>query len=387
MKTKKGISLIMSLAMIAGLASCANKSEKVEINKDFVNEYNNTAEDGDINSLEYGDNDYVVSQLSSTGVVCSDPNFKIPSDINASIMSAINNFSKSNVAFKLEDVNTGTTFSYNTSQTFNGACIVKTSVVLYLLRLAEMGLINLNTTIPYPGNVVSGSGYLNGYYSGYQAPTGKKITILEYMFHALYYSDNNAYRVLWKYLSNSNYWGTYKNWMEAINAKSLCPSKDLMWVRSAKAPDTVNVMKVMRNFCHNSTKKFNCNKTFVDGNNLIKLSHAKSNYLTYGQIIYWIMRDGKYDYIQSLTGDIAISKTGFVGGEGSLSCRNLMSYWQEDSCYVAILSKWGSEYGRKQVMNKIISSLDSLKAAYDKYMATNAKKLSLSNINNSSLRI
>ncbi len=392
MKTKKFVSLALSLASVLGLASCAKNPKEAIIKNDISNEYIETfKEESSSPSVENtyketvpsdGTTDYDAAEIASTGIYCSDPNYSIPADIKNNLMSAINNFNSSNVSFKLEDINTGTTFSYNAGQTYNGACIVKTSVVLYLLRLAEMGLVDLNKTIPYPGNVVSGSGYLNGYYNGYQAPTGKKFTILEYMFHALYYSDNNAYRILWKYLCNSNYWNTYTKWMEAIGAKSLCPSKDLMWVRSAKAPDAVNVMKAMRSFCHNSKNKFDCNKTFVDGNNLIKLSHSDSNYLTYGQIIYWIMRYGLYDYIESLTEETAISKTGFVSGNSGLACRNLMSYWQEEGCNVAILSKWGSEYGRKKVMNDIIKSLDQLQAAYDKFVANQAKKLSLSSNNN-----
>ncbi|HOZ54233.1 MAG TPA: serine hydrolase [Bacilli bacterium] len=377
--TKKIVSGIMSLAMIAGLASCTKYPEKgtysIDINhantqSTIFDDFKDKVEVGDL----YKDENTTTNTVANNGYVkCSDPNFKLSSGLIQKINNTINNFDKDDIAFKMEDVVTGTTFSYNTGQTFNGACIVKTSVVLYLLKLAEAGYIDINKTIPYPGNIAPGSGYLNGYYNGYQARTGQLFSIYEYMYYCQYYSDNNAYRVLWKYLINSPYYDAYVRYMNGIDAKSLCVGKNIMWVRAAKAGDTVNVMKSLRAFCHSSTKKFNVNKTFVDGNNLKKMSNASYNDFTLGQVIYWIMRYSKYDYFEQRTGYKAISKTGFVSGSGDYSCRNGMSifYTPDGMVYASILTKYHSASGRTAAVNGIIDSMALIEKEYKAYCIRN----------------
>lgn len=244
--------------------------------------------------------------------------------LNQRLTNTINSMGKTDIAFQVLDLATNTTFNYNLNGKFNGACIVKPSVVLYLLKLAEVGKIDLNEIIPYPGNVVSGSGYLNGFYNGYQARTGQKFSVYEYMYHALYYSDNNAYRILWKKLINSGYYEQYKAYMEEIGAESLTVSKDIMWVRGAQADDGVNIMKAIYEYKDSSSGNVNIDYQFVDGHNLADM--AKRDVVTYGELLYWIMANGEYDYIENKTGNFSVSKTGFVSGNGPYSSRNLIAY-------------------------------------------------------------
>lgn len=385
MKTKKGISLIMSLAMVAGLASCSKQpNNNITINPSYnyeVDNENSKFEEPIISTLEK-DEENVICEVANNGyVTCSDSNFALSSSLKQKFINTINNFDKEDIAFKVKDASTGTTFGYNTAEPFNGACIVKTSVILYLLMLAEQGKVNLGKTIPYPGNVVSGSGYLNGYYNGYQAYTGKPITILEYMYHSLYYSDNNGYRVLWKYLVNSGYYNNYKTFMTNINAQSLCVGTNIMWVRGATATAGANVMKATRDFCHSSEKKYNANYKFVDGNNLKTMSGAKYNMFTYGQIIYWIMRYSKYDYFEQRTGKKAITKTGFVSGSGDYSCRNAITifYTNNRIVYACVLTKFHSADKRTVAMNSMIDCIDLLAKEYNNYLAKTNKTIVYTN--------
>lgn len=371
MKTKKGISLIMSLAMIAGLASCSKQPKNnINIAPSYnyeVSNDNSVFENQIASTLEKNEENVICETANNGYVTCSDSDFKLSNGLKQKFIDTINNFDKEDIAFKVYDAKTGTTFGYNTAEPFNGACIVKTSVVLYLLMLAEQGKVNLGKTIPYPGNIVAGSGYLNGYYNGYQAYTGKPITILEYMYHSLYYSDNNGYRVLWKYLVNSGYYNNYKTFMNDINAKSLCVGTDIMWVRGANATSGVNVMKAVRDFCHSSEKKYNANYEFVDGHNLKTMSGANYNMFTYGQILYWIMRYGKYDYFEQRTGKKAITKTGFVSGSGDYSCRNATTifYTNDRILYACVLTKYHSADRRTVAMNNMIDCIDLLAKEYN----------------------
>ena len=286
-------------------------------------------------------------------VLCSDDYFQISEDLKESIYKVVNNFGEKNISFSICDLETNNTFCYNTEQTYNAACIVKPSIVIYLCKLAEDGLVDLNDTIKYEGNVISGSGYLNGYYySGYQAPTGKKFTILELMYHTLYYSDNNAYRLLHHYLVNSEYYEDYCSYMDIIDAASLKANKDIIWVRKAKVNDGVNVIRGLYNFYETSINSIDVRQTFVDGNSLYKISGKER--LTYGEIPYYIMGKAKYDYLENETGNYSITKTGFVSGCGNLSCRNLISMsYGERPFFICLLTKGNSEDLRKSTVNKI----------------------------------
>lgn len=385
MKTKKVVSLIMSLAMVAGLASCSKQPNKnINITPSYnyeVSNENNEFEKPIASTLEKDEDSEIREVINNGYVSCSDSDFALSGSLKQKFANTINNFDKGDIAFKAWDAETGATFGYNTAEPFNGACIVKTSVVLYLLILAEQGKVNLGKTIPYPGNVVAGSGYLNGYYNGYQAPTGKPITILEYMYHALYYSDNNGYRVLWKYLVNSGYYNDYKTFMTNINAKSLCVGTDIMWVRGANATSGVNIMRATRSFCHVSKAKYNANYKFVDGNNLKTMSGANYNMFTYGQIIYWIMRYSKYDYFEQRTGKKAITKTGFVSGSGDYSCRNATTiFYTNDRIIVAsVLTKFHSASQRTAAMNNMIDCIDALAKEYNQHVNITNKALTYTN--------
>lgn len=304
---------------------------------------------------------------SNSLVTCSDVNFQMSVVLNQRLTNTINSMGKTDIAFQVLDLATNTTFNYNLNGKFNGACIVKPSVVLYLLKLAEVGKIDLNEIIPYPGNVVSGSGYLNGFYNGYQARTGQKFSVYEYMYHALYYSDNNAYRILWKKLINSGYYEQYKAYMEEIGAESLTVSKDIMWVRGAQADDGVNIMKAIYEYKDSSSGNVNIDYQFVDGHNLADM--AKRDVVTYGELLYWIMANGEYDYIENKTGNFSVSKTGFVSGNGPYSSRNLIAISYGERTYIiCILTKFHDESTRKAAMNYAIVETYELIKEYDAYL-------------------
>ncbi len=303
-------------------------------------------------------------------IECSDSEFEISEELLSKINKTINNFGSDKLSFDIYDIETQNSFSYNLDSTYNGACIVKPSVVMYLCSLADSGLIDLNEEISYEGNVVSGSGYLNGYYNGYQASYGQKFTILELMYHTLYYSDNNAYRLLYHYLKNSSYYDGYSSYMDNIDATSLKVSKDSMWVRNAKARDGVNVMKDLYDMKDEFINLFNVDQVFVDGNSLSKISGR--NEIPFGEIPYYMMANAKYDYIENTTGNYSITKTGFVSGNGSLSCRNLVSISYGKRTYlICLLTKGNSEDLRKSTVNKILPLLNDVVNEYDDYIKNN----------------
>ena len=308
-----------------------------------------------------------VSELS---IVSSDPNFVISDELRSKMEKTIKNFNSSNVAFSLYDLNTGVAINYNNQEGFNGACIVKPGIVLYLLTLAEKGELDLNIKLKYPGNYSSGSGYLNGYYSGYQAYTGQEFTLLELMYHALYYSDNNAYRLLYRYVIDNNYYDDYEKMMDEIDAKSLKVSKDSMWVRQANSSDGVNLILALNDFIESSRNGMNVDQKFVDGGNLAKASGHE--YLTYGEILYWIMINGKYDYLENYTGITSLTKTGFVSGSGNISCRNDISLCYADNPYaLCLLTKYNDENTRKTTVKKLLIDLNSIMEEYNKYLKDN----------------
>ena len=303
-------------------------------------------------------------------LLCTDDNFMISDELSSKINKTIRNFGKNRISFDVYDIETGNSFYYNLDETFNGACIVKPSVVMYLCKLADNGLIDLNEKLTYEGDVTGGSGYLNGYYNGYYASYGQKFTILELMYHTLYYSDNNAYRLLHHYLVNSSYYDGYVSYMDSIDANSLKVSKDIIWVRKAQAKDGVNVMKDLYNMKDECVNTFNVDEVFVDGNSISKI--AGKSELSYGEIPYYIMKDGKYDYIEKQTGNVSITKTGFVSGDGSLSCRNLVSIsYGKRTFLICLLTKGNNEDLRKSTVNKILSLLNDVVNEYDDYTKEN----------------
>ena len=304
-----------------------------------------------------------INQLS---IVSSDPNFVISDELRSKIEKTIKKFNSTNVAFSLYDLNTGVTINYNNQEGFNGACIVKPGIVLYLLTLAEKGELDLNIKLKYPGNYSSGSGYLNGYYSGYQAYTGQEFTLLELMYHALYYSDNNAYRMLYKYIKDNEYFEGYTSLMHEAGADSLTVSTDSMWVRSAMADDGVHLILALNDFIESSRNGMNVDQKFVDGGNLAKASGHE--YLTYGEILYWIMINGKYDYLENYTGITSLTKTGFVSGSGNLSCRNDISLCYADNPYaLCLLTKYNDEDLRKSTVKSLLKYLNEVMNEYNKY--------------------
>ena len=319
----------------------------------------------------------IINPTPNLVVTCSDCNFDISTDLMDKINYTINNFNKNDISFQVYDLETNATINYNLDEKFNGACIVKPSIVLYLLKLAEVGKIDLNQVIPYPGNLVGGSGYLNGYYNGYQAYTGQKITVFEYMYFCLYYSDNNSYRILWKLLIDSGYFENYQEYMKEIDAESLCVSKDSMWVRGATAEAGVNIMKEIFSFSQSSILKYNVDFKQLDGHNLATIpkennfpgDNTFNKELTFGEIIYWIMADGKYDYIEAETGNFSVTKTGFVSGNGSISCRNLISISYGERTYIiCLLTKFNDENARKAVVNDLLSELNQVIIEFDNYL-------------------
>lgn len=335
----------------------------------FSNEESITMHEETTVKVETTENDFDHDDI----IIYSDPNFRVSYNLSKSISEVVNNFGKNNISFQVYDLETQNTFSYNLNSTYNGACIVKPSVVIYLCKLAELGLINLNDTIKYEGNVVSGSGYLNGYYNGYQASTGQKFTMLELMYHTLYYSDNNAYRLLHHYLVDSEYYDDYCSYMNQINAESLKVNDDIIWVREAKVDDGVNIMRGLYDFYNESVNTFDVSQVFVDGNSLKDISQKSE--LTFGEIPYYIMANGKYDYIENQTGNFSITKTGFVSGCGNLSCRNLVSIsYGKRTFFICVLTKFNSEDLRKSTVNSILNLLNNVVNEYDDYCNTSNKE-------------
>ena len=200
-------------------------------------------------------------------IISSDPNFEISDDLRKKIERTIINFNAQNVAFSIYDIDSGVTIEYNRLEGFNGACIVKPGVVLYLLKKAENNELDLTEKLRYPGNIASGSGYLNGYYNGYQARTGQEFTLLELIYHTLFYSDNNAYRMLYKYILENNYYDEYKIMMKQIGASSLAVTENSMWVRGAKSKDGIKLILAINNFINSSKNGINANQKFVNGDN------------------------------------------------------------------------------------------------------------------------
>ena len=361
--TTKGVST--TLSSDEDIATCKNEADECFVSETYSVPTTKYEDDTTTTKTYYDDEKLLV---------CTDDNFNISDELSNKINKAINNFGKDRVSFDVYDLETGNSFYYNLDETFNGACIVKPGIVMYLCKLADNGLIDLNETLAYEGDVTGGSGYLNGYYNGYYASYGQRFTLLELMYHTLYYSDNNAYRLLHHYIVNSSYYDGYSAYMDSINATSLKTSKDSIWVRKAQAKDGVNVMMDLYNMQNECFNTVNVDEVFVDGNSISKI--AGKSEITYGQLPYYIMRDGKYDYIEKETGNLSITKTGFVSGSGSLSCRNLISISYGKRTYlICLLTKGNDENLRKSTVNKVLSLLNEVINEYDEYTKENDKVL------------
>ena len=395
---KAAISLLLSAISVLTLSSCIKQTKKKQAEEEPRNISQETTSES-VNNNFYIDSVEENTNVPETTVIVetqtlppariesnttnnyelnitsSDYGFEISEELREKIERTIINFDEQNVAFSLYDIDSDVSIQYNETEGFNGACIVKPGVVLYLLKKAENNELDLTEELEYPGNLVSGSGYLDGYYNGYQAYTGQEFTLLELMYHALYYSDNNAYSMLHSYMIDNGYYYEYRNMMSQIGATSLIVPEDSIWVRQAESRDGIKLILALNSFINTSQNGMNVDRYFVNGENLAE--KVGKVYLTYGEILYQIMIDGKYDYLENCTGITCLTKTGFVSGSGSLSCRNIISLCYGDHLYaICLLTKYNDEDYRKEVVDSLLVYLNEVMIEYNEYRK-NSKKLVL----------
>lgn len=106
---------------------------------------------------------------------------------------------KYKVSVQYEDINLHFNYSYNSSKVYYAASTIKVVPALYIYKEAQLGHIDLDSTIIYL------SSDQRAYSAGMKNyKIGDKISLRDLVQYTLMYSDNTAYRMLVRYIGKQN---------------------------------------------------------------------------------------------------------------------------------------------------------------------------------------